>query len=535
MAGRVIAGKYQIVRALGEGGMGAVYEALHTKTGRRVALKVVVSEELLKHEETLRRFEREARAAGAIETQHIVQVFDAGTDPESGHPFMAMEYLSGEDLQKILERMGPLNHELALRIVTQACIGLHKAHEQGVIHRDIKPANIFLSKRDAGEMVVKILDFGIAKLKMEQLTGSGDSHALTQTGSMLGSPLYMSPEQAKGLKTIDHRTDIWSMGAVLYETLAGLPPHNADTLGMLIFKICTTTPPPIRQVAPWVPEAVASVVHQALQQDPDARFSSVSAMLDAMRPLLPSGHTLSDSMIVGAEPHRRAEAVSNYAAATDPGAAQATTGDGPSGRTGSATGGVLTRSVVKHRKPNLVPKVAAAVGIVAVLGAAAVFSLTRKPSPGAALVADTPSAPVAAPSLAFSSSAPLASVAPPSTAPAEQTVQLTIVPPSALVDVDSQTVAVVKGVVEIRGPLGSVHSVRVYAGKRETIGEVVIAEGGAVPSRIVLGTTVAKPAALASGQAGPKPGPGAPPTGTNTTKAAAPASTPTQKLETKFE
>jgi serine/threonine-protein kinase len=292
--GEVIDRKYEIVRALGQGGMGAVYEARHIGTGRRVAVKVILNNAQDRKAEAHARFQREAKAAGAIESMHIAQVLDTGVDAQAGHPYLVMEYLSGDNLQSLLERAGPLHPDLAMRIVAQACLGLQKAHEAGIVHRDVKPANIFLARHpDAGQVIVKLLDFGIAKDTTAQPHGS-----LTVTGAVLGSPYYMSPEQAMGEKGIDHRTDIWSLGIVLYEALAGRTPFaDRETLGTLILAIHSNAPAPVQQHAPHVPAELAAIVHRALARSPSDRFSSVAQMFAGLRALLPNGYSIHDSVL----------------------------------------------------------------------------------------------------------------------------------------------------------------------------------------------------------------------------------------------
>jgi len=285
---RVIDGKYEILGRLGEGGMGVVYEARHKSTGRRVALKEIIDEELLKNKSTLERFQREARATGAIESQHIALVLDSGIDPGTQRPFLVMELLKGEDLQQLLSRCGKLPEDLALRIVAQACTGLVRAHEAGVVHRDIKPANLFLAERDGGEIVVKLLDFGIARVREElQTTDRG----LTSTGLMLGSPLYMSPEQVRSSKKVDHRTDLWSLGVVLYESLAGETPHaDAETLGDLLVTICSSSAPPLAH-----PRS-SPIVAKALDLKIDNRYATASDLLSDLKKELPNGIALDPSM-----------------------------------------------------------------------------------------------------------------------------------------------------------------------------------------------------------------------------------------------
>jgi serine/threonine-protein kinase len=284
--------------------MGTVFEARNRGTGRRVAIKVIAGEALAKNKEVVSRFQREALASGAIESQYIAHVLDTGVDPATGSPYMVMELLSGEDIESAIKRIGPLPPDVALRAVAQACLGLQKAHEAGVVHRDIKPANIYLATRDGGEIVAKVLDFGIAKVKMEEL--SGQSRGLTQTGSMLGTPLYMSPEQALAKKTIDHRTDLWSLGAVLYEALCGTTPHaHCESVGELIMSICSQPARPIQELAPWVRPEIAAIVHRALAMDPNARFQTADEMYRAIAALLPNGHWLNVSMFVPLGPEVR--------------------------------------------------------------------------------------------------------------------------------------------------------------------------------------------------------------------------------------
>jgi serine/threonine-protein kinase len=288
MIGELLDDKYEILRLIGEGGMGAVYEARHKTTGRKGAVKVISNEEVASNEMLIARFEREAQAAAKVQSAHIVEILDAGHDRKTGTPYMVMELLVGTSVHALLRKLGPLPPELAVRIAVQTCFGLEKAHEVGVVHRDIKPANLFLSEGDGDELTVKLLDFGVAKFKMDQAT-EGGTESLTRTGSMLGSPLYMSPEQARGLKTIDFRADIWSLGIVLFQLLCGKAPHaGIDGLGELIITICSDEPPPLRTRAPWISPGLERVVQRALRLVPGDRHPSVRYMRDALTELLPT-------------------------------------------------------------------------------------------------------------------------------------------------------------------------------------------------------------------------------------------------------
>src|SRR5262245_20125 len=287
---RIIGGKYEILRELGRGGMGIVYEARHTGTGRRVAVKEIVGD-ALKEPNLVERFQREARATGAIDTRHIAPILDTGSDP----PYLVMELLAGEDLQELIVRSIALPEVLALKIVAQACAGLARAHEAGVVHRDVKPANLFLARRD-GEIVVKVLDFGVARVK-EGLAAL-DNRALTVTGVMLGTPLYMSPEQVMGAKDLDHRADLWSLGVVLYEALAGMTPYEEiETIGALLVAICGRPARPLRAVAPEVSAEAAAIVDRALAIDRDKRYPTADAMLADLKRVAGGSIAIDESMI----------------------------------------------------------------------------------------------------------------------------------------------------------------------------------------------------------------------------------------------
>src|SRR5579864_688465 len=212
--GSIVAEKYRVLREIGRGGMGSVYEAVHTSTGRRVAIKIMRLSDRVQEEDADRiaRFQREAVLIGRLETQHVVQVFDAGTNPATREPFLVMELLEGADVSQLLRQMGPMPVELAVAVIAQACAGLAKAHEIGIVHRDVKPGNLFLSRTEYGDRVVKVLDFGIAKIRRGGDELSSEGGTLTVTGALVGSPHYMSPEQARGSKAIDQRADVWSLG-----------------------------------------------------------------------------------------------------------------------------------------------------------------------------------------------------------------------------------------------------------------------------------------------------------------------------------
>ncbi|MGZ3423852.1 MAG: serine/threonine-protein kinase, partial [Polyangiales bacterium] len=280
--GAMIGGKYRLTKVLGRGAFGAVFEGMNTELEKRVAVKLI-EPQYVQHEEVVARFKNEAKAASRVESDHIVQVFDVGTDEEHGL-FMVMELLTGEDLAQRLDRELKLNPTLAVHIAVQACRGLAKAHAAGVVHRDLKPANIFLVTREDGSLMVKLVDFGISKM-LEG--GKEEGRALTRAGTTVGTPNYMSPEQTRGGE-IDGRTDVWALGALLYEMLAGVPayPHDAS-YEQTVIAIATEPEPDLAAVAPWVPKDLAAVVSKALTRDLDKRIPDCGTFAKMLSEVVP--------------------------------------------------------------------------------------------------------------------------------------------------------------------------------------------------------------------------------------------------------
>jgi serine/threonine protein kinase len=276
LVGATIAGKYKVEKVIGSGAMGVVCSARHVEIGKRVAIKLIESS-IAGNADVARRFRREARAASIVESDHIVQVFDVGEDPNLGL-YMVMEYLTGEDLSARLARETMLDVDTSVKIAYQVSRALSKAHAAGVIHRDLKPANVFLVAKEDKSIFVKVLDFGISKmLGSESLAKSGQLE-LTRAGSAIGTPQYASPEQAQGFLDADHRTDIWSLGVMLYEMLAGQPAYReTPTYEQFIIQLVTTQPEPLSKVAPWVPPALAAVVHAAVRHNPNERIPDCDA------------------------------------------------------------------------------------------------------------------------------------------------------------------------------------------------------------------------------------------------------------------
>lgn len=303
MTGESLNDRYQLVRLIGEGGMSSVYEAIDVAAGQRVAIKVIHDDgaemplSVAAPPSLSRRFDREARAMMTLRTPHILSVFDAGAHPTTGAPYLVMELLEGEDLERTIDSLGPLSTPLCLAIAAQACLGLSAAHALGVVHRDIKPANLFLARQKDGEILVKILDFGVAKM-LRGATSEWSFSTLTDSGTLIGSPLYMSPEQLRSTDEPDGRTDVWGIGSALYCALAGRAPHaDKKSFVTLVNAICNQAPKPLGEIAPWVSPEVAAVVARAMEIEPARRYQSAREMLEAILPLLPDGTALREEMV----------------------------------------------------------------------------------------------------------------------------------------------------------------------------------------------------------------------------------------------
>lgn len=281
--GALIDGKYRIVRLCGRGGMGAVYEALNVAIGKRVALKFI-DPQAASNQDAVQRFLREAQAASAAESQHIVQVFDVGEHPP-GCPYIVMELLRGETLAARIGRLGRLPVGEAVHVAVHMLRGLRCAHEVGIIHRDLKPENVFLVETEDDPIFAKLVDFGISKILRQR--GEEGLTTLTREGTVLGTPYYMSPEQAQSTPDLDGRTDLWAVGAILFECITGERPFTGRTYEQVIVSICTTEAPDVRERAKWVPQRLGDTIRRALSRDRSTRFQTAAEFIEALRDAAP--------------------------------------------------------------------------------------------------------------------------------------------------------------------------------------------------------------------------------------------------------
>jgi serine/threonine-protein kinase len=279
-SGVLVAGKYRLTRELGSGGMGAVWHATHVVTERDFAIKFLHGS-LTQSQGLLTRFFQEAKVSGKLRHPSIIEIFDVGTEPLLGDaPFLVMELLDGASLDIVMRRLGKLPRRIALESLAEVARALQLAHDKGIVHRDLKPANIFLHRPGTGAIVPKVLDFGISKIA--DLQAPDVSTGLTQTGAVLGSPLYMSPEQAASDKSIDGRSDVHALGVVLWECLVGAPPFVADTYNNLVVRIITGERPRLAEAAPDEPPQLAAIVEKAMSRKREDRFPTATALAEAL-------------------------------------------------------------------------------------------------------------------------------------------------------------------------------------------------------------------------------------------------------------
>jgi hypothetical protein len=355
--GEVLDGKYEVVRLIGKGGMGAVVEARHLGLGEPVALKIL-HPRYLDNVEAVARFQQEARAAVQIRGEHSARLLDVGTAP-TGAPFLVMELLTGQDLQSLCER-GMMPVEEAVLYILQACEGMAEVHAHGIVHRDLKPSNLFLSTAPDGSPLIKVLDFGIAK----NVTRDPAIGTLTMTLVALGTPLYMAPEQIRSSRTVDARADVWSLGAILYELLAGRPAFGGNTVAHITAQVLEAEPPPIHTVRSDVPAALDAAVRRALAKDLDRRWIDVAAFAAAIAPFAgPEGE---------ASAARTARILSLGVFASDTPLASTLASEGPG-----------TRRIARRSRGGI----AAVVGVVVAMAAAALVA--ARPEEPARVVART--------------------------------------------------------------------------------------------------------------------------------------------------
>jgi eukaryotic-like serine/threonine-protein kinase len=269
----VLLGKYRVEQILGHGGMGVVAEATHLALGEKVAIKFLRTDVVV-DDETCARFLREAQAAVKLKSEHVARVSDVGM-LAGGAPYMVMEFLEGVDLDQMIASSGAVDPPLAVELVLQGCEALAEAHAYGIVHRDLKPSNFFVTWRPDGSPLVKVLDFGISKAPV------GVDLSLTQTQSVLGTPAYMSPEQMRSARKVDGRTDIWSLGTVLYELIEGRRPYDAESFSEMCVKVAADPPEPMRS---RLPAGLAAAIARCLEKDPAKRFQTMGELATAIAP-----------------------------------------------------------------------------------------------------------------------------------------------------------------------------------------------------------------------------------------------------------
>jgi len=385
--GEILAGKYRITKVLASGGMGLVAEARNVLLDQRVAVKLM-RQDVRDTTRARDRFLREARAAGRLRGPHITRVLDTGVLADGG-PFIVMELLEGRDLASTLKREGPLACEMVVDLALQACEALAEAHAAGIVHRDLKPANLFLTTGPHGRPLLKVLDFGVAKANALTEGSSG----LTRTDTIVGTPAYMSPEQLKSAREVDARTDVWSLGATLFELLSGRPPFLGETSGDVFAKIVQDERPRLGEVAPDVPAGLVAAIERCLAPDREDRFADVGELAQALEGYGPStakGATERVRTLLRERPASVEDEVGDEA----PGSEEEVVAAGSATRT---DWGTTQASAVSERRRRrwFVPAIALA-GVAAFGGIVLVRNRLRSDSPRVETSVTPTSAPVAA-------------------------------------------------------------------------------------------------------------------------------------------
>ena len=451
--GAVLAGRYRVERVLGQGGMGVVVKAMHLQLHQPVAMKFLLPE-VLGNQQIVQRFLREAQAAVRLKSEHVARVIDVGS-LESGAPYMVLEYLEGSDLSNVPRSQ--LLVGVVVDLMLQACEALAEAHSLGIVHRDIKPANFFVTRGADGRPLLKVLDFGISKTP----TTNGN---LTATQAVMGTPAYMSPEQMRSSRDVDHRSDLWSLGVVLYELLQGAPPFGGDTFSSMVIKVVSD---PLPTMTVPLPGGLDAIVYRALEKDPARRFQNVAELARELAPYAQS----QTQAAISVQRTRSIVGPATQLAALEPGPARRAT---PSTISGAA--GARTTPPRTGRRWPIVAGVAVLAGglVVAIVGSSGGGSSgggssdskkTESAVPAARPQAPPPPPPIAiappAPSVATPPSpveaTPSATSATPSTAAtADTTPTAATAPPAARPAITAPPAKASVGAVEVAQPPSSV-------------------------------------------------------------------------------
>jgi eukaryotic-like serine/threonine-protein kinase len=379
--GQIIAKKYRVDRVIGQGGMGIVVAGFYLELEQPVAIKFLLSETGLQSEGA-ERFRREARAAAKIRSEHVARVFDIGLFEERV-PYMVMELLRGHDLEQEIESRGPLPIGEAVGYLLQAIDAVAEAHSVGIVHRDLKPTNLFLAERADGSRIIKVLDFGISK---SLGAGRPPEVALTRTAAFVGSPLYMSPEQMRSARDVDARTDVWSLGAILYIMLTGQLPHPGQSLPEVCLAVMNSSPRPLKDFLHDAPEELDHILTKCLAKDLTHRYSSVAELAERLLPFAPEWHLVVErsARLLGGVPH--AASHSRYPHPSNPAPGSLPTAQRSSApvmkdqQSPSATEAPWSKTGRKGRRNRRLPVLVASL-LGAVLGLLSILVLRSKSTP----------------------------------------------------------------------------------------------------------------------------------------------------------